>query len=214
MGGAFWEFGEPDWDHAKLFLMIGVAEDHDSNPIKLGLGTLKARGAKIIAVNPVRTGYAAIADEFIGITPGTDGLFIFALIHGLLESGKIDLEFLVRHTNAHYLVIDAPGAADHGLFARDAEGRPLAWDRTTKALVPAEATDIDPDLLGRHTLADGRRRHSRPLPWWRRVTCRRIRPRGGRRAVRRAGRDDPPHRRGDRRDRLQPAGRAGATLDR
>jgi sulfite dehydrogenase (quinone) subunit SoeA len=156
VGGAFWEFGEPDWDHAKIFLMIGVAEDHDSNPIKLGLGKLKERGAKIIAINPVRTGYAAIADEFIGITPGTDGLFIFALIHCLLESGKVDPEFLVRHTNAHYLVIQAPGAADHGLFARDAEGRPLAWDRTTKALAPAEAADIDPDLLGRHTLADGR----------------------------------------------------------
>src|ERR1700739_1938517 len=156
VGGAFWEFGEPDWDHAKLFLMIGVAEDHDSNPIKLGLGKLKERGAKIIAVNPVCTGYAAIAAGFVGITPGTDGLFIFALIHCLLEAGKVDPEFLVRHTNAHYLVIDAPGSADHGLFARDAEGRPLAWDRTTQALVPAEAADIDPDLLGRHALADGR----------------------------------------------------------
>ncbi len=156
VGGAFWEFGEPDWDHAKIFLMIGIAEDHDSNPIKLGLGKLKERGAKIIAVNPVRTGYAAIADEFVGITPGTDGLFIFALIHCLLESGKIDPEFLVRHTNAHYLVIDAPGAADHGLFARDAEGKPLAWDRRTQTLLPAESADIDPDLLGRRRLADGR----------------------------------------------------------
>ena len=29
LGGAFWEFGEPDWEVSKLFLMIGVAEDHD-----------------------------------------------------------------------------------------------------------------------------------------------------------------------------------------
>ena len=55
LGGSFWEFGEPDWEHARIFMMWGVAEDHDSNPIKLGLGKLKARGAKIIAVNPVRT---------------------------------------------------------------------------------------------------------------------------------------------------------------
>ena len=33
MGGAFWEFGQPDWDHTKMFLLFGVAEDHDSNPI-------------------------------------------------------------------------------------------------------------------------------------------------------------------------------------
>ena len=55
VGGAFWEFGEPDWELTKLFLLIGVAEDHDSNPIKLGLGRLKERGAKIISINPVRT---------------------------------------------------------------------------------------------------------------------------------------------------------------
>jgi len=69
VGGAFWEFGEPDWELTKLFLLIGVAEDHDSNPIKLGLGRLKQRGAKIISINPVRSGYSAIADEFVGIRP-------------------------------------------------------------------------------------------------------------------------------------------------
>ena len=45
-------------------MIFGVAEDHDSNPIKMGLSRLKARKAKIIAVNPVRTGYNAIADEW------------------------------------------------------------------------------------------------------------------------------------------------------
>ena len=37
-GGAFWEFGEPDWNHTRYFLLFGVAEDHGSNPIKAGLG--------------------------------------------------------------------------------------------------------------------------------------------------------------------------------
>ena len=36
IGGSFWEFGEPDWEHTRYFLMFGVAEDHDSNPIKIG----------------------------------------------------------------------------------------------------------------------------------------------------------------------------------
>ncbi|MBU6419922.1 MAG: molybdopterin oxidoreductase family protein [Proteobacteria bacterium] len=156
VGGAFWEFGEPDWDYAKIFLLIGVAEDHDSNPIKLGLGKLKERGAKIIAVNPVRTGYGAIADEFIGITPGTDGLFVLALVHCLLDSGQIDTEFLVRYTNAHYLVIDAPGTAEHGLFARDESGAPLCLDRADGALKPASTIGADPVLLGSVTLLDGR----------------------------------------------------------
>jgi anaerobic selenocysteine-containing dehydrogenase len=157
VGGAFWEFGEPDWEHAQLFLLFGVAEDHDSNPIKLGLARLKARGAKIISVNPVRTGYSAIADELVPITPGTDGLFVLALIHCLLEAGRIDAEFLVRYTNAHHLVIDAPGTADDGLIARDAAGRELSFDRAGGSLAAADTAGIDPALLGSYTLADGRR---------------------------------------------------------
>ena len=130
LGGSFWEFGEPDWEHARYFMLWGVAEDHDSNPIKLGLSKLKARGAKIVAVNPVRTGYGAIADEWIGIRPGTDGLFAFALIYELLRSDRIDLEYLVRYANAHWLVVRNPGGADDGLFARDADGHPLCWAKT------------------------------------------------------------------------------------
>ncbi|MET4730352.1 anaerobic selenocysteine-containing dehydrogenase [Lysobacter enzymogenes] len=129
LGGSFWEFGEPDWEHSRYLMLWGVAEDHDSNPIKLGLGKLKARGAKIVAVNPVRSGYGAIADEWIGIRPGTDGLFAFALIHELLKADKIDLEYLVRYTNAHWLVLRNPGGADDGLFARDGQGRVLCWAR-------------------------------------------------------------------------------------
>ena len=125
VGGSFWEFGEPDWEHTRLLMLWGVAEDHDSNPIKLGLGKLKERGAKVIAVNPVRSGYGAIADEWIGIRPGTDGLFAFALAHELLRMDRIDLDYLVRYANAHWLVIDNPGGADDGLFARDADGNAL-----------------------------------------------------------------------------------------
>ena len=127
LGGSFWEFGEPDWEHTRYLMLWGVAEDHDSNPIKLGLGKLKARGAKIVAVNPVRSGYGAIADEWIGIRPGTDGLFAFALAHELLRMDRIDLDYLVRYANAHWLVIDNPGGADDGLFARDADGNALCW---------------------------------------------------------------------------------------
>ena len=126
IGGSFWEFGEPDWDLCRYFMMFGVAEDHDSNPIKAGIGRMKTReDAKFVAVNPVRTAYSAVADEWVGIRPGTDGLFIGALIQELLKAGKIDVEYLRNYTNASWLVIDDPGAADHGLFARDDSGEPL-----------------------------------------------------------------------------------------
>src|SRR5690349_2808629 len=154
-GGSFWEFGEPDWDRTKYLMLWGVAEDHDSNPIKLGLGELKARGAKIVVVNPVRSGYGAIADEWIGIRPGTDGLFAFALVHELLRSDRIDLEYLVRYANAHWLVVRNPGGADDGLFARHGEGRAPCWARERGA-VDANAIDIEPVVIGDYTLPDGR----------------------------------------------------------
>lgn len=142
LGGAFWEFGQPDWEHTKLFLLFGVAEDHDSNPIKIGLGRLKARGAKIVAINPIRTGYGAVADEWLGITPGTDGLFILALVHELLNSGKVDLDYLARFTNAPVLL------DEDGLFLRGDDGKPLVIDRATHLPAPFDAPGILPNLAG------------------------------------------------------------------
>ena len=128
LGGAFWEFGAPDWERTEYFMIFGVAEDHDSNPIKIGLGRLKARGARVVGVNPIRSGYNAIADEWVGITPGTDGLFVLSLVRELLNAGKVDLDYLIRYTNLSWLVIDEPDAPDHGLFLRGEDGDPLVAD--------------------------------------------------------------------------------------
>ena len=153
MGGAFWEFGQPDWDRTKLFMLFGVAEDHDSNPIKIGLGKLKDRGARIIAVNPIRTGYNAIADEWIGITPGTDGLFILAIVHELIRAGRIDLDYLARYTNAPALLNSDPKSAEFGLILRNDDGHPLVVDRKNGKPVSAFAPDAEPDLSGTYAHA-------------------------------------------------------------
>jgi len=148
MGGSFWEFGQPDWERTKLFMIFGVAEDHDSNPIKMGLGKLKERGVKVIGVNPIRSGYNAIADEWVGITPGTDGLFILSLVHCLLKAGKIDLEYLTRFTNAPVLVNGDEKSPEHGLLMRDDDGRFLVLDRRTGRPAPYDDPQVRPDLAG------------------------------------------------------------------
>ena len=155
-GGAFWEFGDPDWAHTKYFMLFGVAEDHASNPIKIGIGKLKKRGAKVVSVNPIRTGYNAVADEWVGIRPGTDGLFVGALIHELFRMQQIDLEYLVRYTNAPWLVIQDPGAADDGLFARDGDGNPLVWSEDGSGFSSGLERNHIPSLTGSRTLEDGR----------------------------------------------------------
>lgn len=159
MGGAFWEFGQPDWQHTKLFMLFGVAEDHDSNPIKMGIGRIKARGARVIGVNPIRTGYNAVADDWVGITPGTDGLFILSLVHCLLKAGRIDIDYLARWTNAPCLVVDDPGTERHGLLLRDDQGRELVIDRRTSSAVPFHTKGVRPDLTASGIL-DGTRYRS------------------------------------------------------
>ncbi|WP_170510231.1 molybdopterin oxidoreductase family protein [Ruegeria arenilitoris] len=151
MGGAFWEFGQPDWDRTKLFMLFGVAEDHDSNPIKMGIGKIKARGARVIGVNPIRTGYNAVADDWVGITPGTDGLFILSLIHVLMKAGRIDLDYLSRYTNAPVLVNAAEGP-EKGLFLRDADGKPLVIDRATGQPTAFDKPGVRPDLTATYDM--------------------------------------------------------------
>ena len=145
IGGAFWEFGQPDWAHTKLFVLFGVAEDHDSNPIKIGIGKLKARGGKVIGINPIRSGYNAVADDWYGITPGTDGLLILSLIHCLLQAGKIDLDYLARWTNAPLLVNGAEGP-EKGLILKNAESQPFVIDRRTGMPAPWDGQGVEPDL--------------------------------------------------------------------
>ncbi len=148
MGGAFWEFGQPDWERTKLFMIFGVAEDHDSNPIKIGLGRLKERGAKVIGVNPIRSGYNAVADEWVGITPGTDGLFILSMIHCLLKAGKIDLDYLMRYTNAPILVNCDDKSPEGGLFLRDDDDKMMVLDKATGKPAPFDAPGVRADMAG------------------------------------------------------------------
>ena len=159
IGGSFWEFGEPDWERAKYFLLFGVAEDHDSNPIKAGLAKLKAHGAKFVSINPIRTGYSAIADEWLRIRPGAEPRLVRARASSTscCMPSKVDFDFLVRYTNAHWLTVDAPGTEGHGLFARDAAGDPLAFDALTRQLVKATYPDISPAVVGEFKLPDGRK---------------------------------------------------------
>jgi anaerobic selenocysteine-containing dehydrogenase len=164
IGGSFWEFGGPDLERAKLFVMIGTAEDHHSNPMKIALSRFKRNGGRFISINPVRTGYSAIADEWIPIKPGTDGALLLALTHELIAQGLYDREFLARYTNAGQLVNQDSASDDFGMMLRNPEGdvvNPLRpanfhwWDRLSNQPVADHAEGTDPALLGHFTMPDG-----------------------------------------------------------
>ena len=164
IGGSFWEFGGPDLDRSKLFIMIGTAEDHHSNPMKIELAKFKRQGGKFIAINPVRSGYAGIADEWIPIKPGTDGALFLALINEIIKQGLYDREFLVKYTNSAELVNMDEGSSEHGMFVRfevpkeegcfDAQNK-LWWDRDLDKPISMHTEGSDPYLLGEFKLDDG-----------------------------------------------------------
>jgi len=166
IGGSFWEFGGPDLERAKLFVMLGTAEDHHSNPLKIAISKFKRDGGRFISVNPVRTGYSAIADEWVPIRPGTDGAFLLAVANEIVVQGLYDREFVARYTNGGQLVITDPGSPRHGLLATDGDADPvnplypqnqLWWDRHSNRAVLSHTPQADPSLFGDFRLADGTR---------------------------------------------------------
>ncbi len=164
IGGSFWEFGGPDLDRAKLFVMLGTAEDHHSNPMKMALSKFKRNGGRFISINPVRTGYSAIADEWVPIRPGTDGALLLALIHEIIKQGLYDREFLVNYSNSAELVNLNPKSPEYGMFVRfevppeegcfDPQNK-LWWDREMDRPVSTQTPGVEPRLLGEFNLADG-----------------------------------------------------------
>jgi len=164
IGGSFWEFGGPDLERAKLFVMIGTAEDHHSNPLKMAISKFKRNGGKFISVNPVRTGYSAIADEWVPIKPGTDGALLLALIHVLIKQGLYDRDFLVHYTNSAQLVNMDKDSSEFGMFVRaevpveegcfDPQNK-LWWDRHANKAVVTHSAGTDPFLRGEFVLPDG-----------------------------------------------------------
>jgi anaerobic selenocysteine-containing dehydrogenase len=84
--------------HSKLVLVWGAnilsTHPHLWRPI------LEARkhGARIVAVDPVRTRTAAACDEHLAPMPGTDAALALGLLHVVLAEGAEDREFIDRHT--------------------------------------------------------------------------------------------------------------------
>ena len=117
----------------------------------------RQRGAKFVSINPVRTGYSAIADEWIGIRPGTDGLFVCALIHELLRRGQVDLDYLVRYTNAPWLVIaESRRGRRRPVRARCRRPRAVPGTATTETFAARAAPAIWSPLLSGAFDAAGR----------------------------------------------------------
>jgi anaerobic selenocysteine-containing dehydrogenase len=88
----------PDLDHTDYLLMLG-ANPYMSNgslctaPDYPGrIQAIRARGGKVVVVDPRRSKTAENSDEWVSIRPGTDGLFMAALANVMFAEGIAKVE--------------------------------------------------------------------------------------------------------------------------
>src|SRR5215813_8719006 len=81
----------PDIDRTQFFLALGANPLASNGSLMTAPGmphrlkALKARGGRLVVVDPRRTETAALADSHLFIRPGTDALLLAALVRTLLE---------------------------------------------------------------------------------------------------------------------------------
>ncbi len=72
------------------------------------------RGTRLVAIDPYRTGTAAVADLHLALRPGTDGALACAVMHVAFKEGYADRDYMARFA-------DAPDALEAHLETRTPE---------------------------------------------------------------------------------------------
>ena len=119
------------------------------------------RGARLIVVDPRRTGPANKADLWLRVRPGTDGALALGIAHVMITRGWYDRAFIRDWTNAPLLVRSDNGRllTQRDLSDAGSAQRYVAWDATGHA--PSiydpvtgryERTTVEPALFGEFTI--------------------------------------------------------------
>ena len=88
--------GGEDIDHAACAMIVG-RNPAVADPIQwMALKRAKARGARILVIDPFRTSAAEIADLWLRPRPGTDTAVAMAMIKILIEEGLYDRAFVEK----------------------------------------------------------------------------------------------------------------------
>ena len=146
-GGGFHQ--QPDLHYANYCVLIGtqfgVASRSAFNHHLLDMAEARARGMKLVVIDPVGGFAASKANEWIPIRPGTDAALGLSILQVLLnELGIYDAPFLKSRTNAPYLI------GGDGRYVRDpATGKPQVCDAADgKVKLHDDPGVRDPAILG------------------------------------------------------------------
>jgi formate dehydrogenase major subunit len=140
--------GWVDIKNADVILAMGAnpAENHPCG-FKWTIEAKKTRGAKLVVVDPRFTRTASVADLYAQLRPGTDIVFLNAIIRHALNTGRFHEEYVKIHTNAPFIISEKYGFKD-GLFSGfdEAKGE---YDKTAWGYQPDPKTksyEVDPTL--------------------------------------------------------------------
>ncbi|MGH8775460.1 MAG: molybdopterin oxidoreductase family protein [Jiangellaceae bacterium] len=85
----------PDIDRTDLFVCLGANPSASNGSLMTApnirgrLKALRQRGGRVVLIDPRRTETAAAADEHVFIRPGTDALFLLAMVHVLFDEDLV-----------------------------------------------------------------------------------------------------------------------------
>ena len=122
--------GTPDYEQAGCMLLWG----HNPSTSLLAAATkvadARARGAKLIVIDPRRIGFAVKADCWLRVRPGTDAAIALAIAGIMIDQGWFDIGFVRDWTNGPFLVRDDDGTLlrSEMLAAAAKSGGFVAWD--------------------------------------------------------------------------------------
>ncbi len=100
MFGNEWKIPIPDIDRTDLFVIFGGNPAASKGSILshrdvMGqIREIRARGGRVIVIDPVRTQTARAADQWIGLRPGTDAAFMLAIAHVVFARDAVRLRHL------------------------------------------------------------------------------------------------------------------------
>ena len=94
----------PDLDRAECIVFWGYNPSVSRLAHATATRAALRRGAKLIVVDPRQAGFAAKADVWLRVRPGTDAAVALAITNVMIERGWYDEVFVRRWTNGPFLV--------------------------------------------------------------------------------------------------------------
>jgi len=127
----------PDLERSGAFLLWGHNPSSTSLILAHDIVAARARGMKLVAVDPRRVGIGGQADVLLQVRPGTDGALALALVHCFLEEGWYDADFVRKWTNGTFLLRRDTGEilTEFDISPSGERGRYILWDEISNRTV-------------------------------------------------------------------------------